>query len=360
MTGASNVGDSEAEAIEAAAMQHFARGRNGDSADRAEREAWLAADARHAAAYESIRQLWEGLDASRSEPGILAVRESAVAAIGRQRWQMRAVASLAASLLLALGGGAAWMASHSSGRVEPAQAVNDRYYSTPVGQMLSVALSDGSIAILDTDSAIRVHIGSAGARQVALTRGRALFKVAKLAGRPFTVRSDAVAVTAVGTQFDVYHKVEGVDVNLIEGRLHVEEVASPASASPSASKVDMSAGDRLQVRNKNWLLARGAAERTANWAEGQLVFERETVGTIVAELARYTNRKLVVTDPSVGARQMSAIINTDNPLMFLDAIETTHIASVQKVRDGYEIRAFAAHPGNRAQPEASSANVQMQ
>ena len=177
--------------------------------------------------------------------------------------------------------------------------------------------------------------GSRTLRQTGL--GPAVRDAAR-AGRPFVVAAGPVAVTALGTKFDVYHRSEGVDVNLIEGRLRVEEAAqSEEPAKADFARLEMAAGDKLQVRRDKWLLARGAIGRSTDWANGQLVFEQTPVSEIVEELSRYTDRKLVIADSNVGNQRVSAVIRTDNPLMFLDALKTMHVAQIRQLPNGYLI-----------------------
>src|SRR3546814_11350330 len=63
-------------------------------------------------------------------------------------------------------------------------------------------------------------------RDVVLERGRAQFDVAHAPQRPFTVHAGPGTVRAVGTQFQVRHQDDAVQVILLEG---VVEVSAPAA-----------------------------------------------------------------------------------------------------------------------------------
>ena len=82
----------------------------------------------------------------------------------------------------------------------PARLLAD--YSTGPGGQRTVALPDGSVAILNTDSAIDVDYGRER-RMVKLLYGEAHFEVAKDAQRPFQVLAVGGRTTAVGTAFAV-------------------------------------------------------------------------------------------------------------------------------------------------------------
>src|SRR4029077_4111574 len=104
-------------------------------------------------------------------------------------------------------------------------------YATGTGEQRTVDLTDGSKVELNARSRIRVRFSHSG-REGDLLEGQALFKVAKDAGRPFVVKSDAARVTAVGTEFDVYRKSSGTTVTVIEGRVAVlspQEAFAPGS-----------------------------------------------------------------------------------------------------------------------------------
>jgi transmembrane sensor len=318
-------------AIEQIALDFFARGRSSDVS--AEETAviadWLARDPRHRAAYEGVSRLWSELGELRQDSTILQMREDAVGAIARRRHRKYRRAALAASLVAGIV--VAGTASLGFLRSTPVQqAVRAQTFATDVGQISRVDLPDGSTAVLDTDSAMRSTIGGRGERRIELLRGRIQFAVAKIPERPFSVSVNGTQVTALGTHFDVYRRGGGVEVNLVEGRLRVTQRPSEGSrpGGQGPHSLDMAAGDRLIVDPTAWHLTRGIATGEGDWVKGQLVFENAPIGTVIAELNRYTNRKLVLTDPTLAARPISAIVRTDNPTMFLDALRAMNIGSV--------------------------------
>jgi ferric-dicitrate binding protein FerR (iron transport regulator) len=75
-------------------------------------------------------------------------------------------------------------------------------YGTALGEIRRVPLSDGSMAAINTDTALDVAM-SPRLRHVKLDKGEAWFEVAKDARRPFVVESGPVRVRAVGTAFSV-------------------------------------------------------------------------------------------------------------------------------------------------------------
>jgi transmembrane sensor len=101
-------------------------------------------------------------------------------------------------------------------------------YATTLGEQRSLALNDGSTVQLNSLSKIRIRY-SQYERTVDLVEGQALFHVAKDSTRPFIVYSGQTRVRAVGTQFDVYRKADGIVVTVVEGRVAVLPASSPLS-----------------------------------------------------------------------------------------------------------------------------------
>jgi transmembrane sensor len=219
----------------------FARLRAGKSspAERAEFEAWLAQDAANRAAFEKVENLWGEFESVRADPAVLVMREQAR---GRQRsWRTHALVAgivVAAGLLGVFGiqQGVRW---HMQTAQKQASS-----YETRVGQKSSITLPDGSLVVLDTDSAFQLRT-TKHERHIDLVRGRAFFHVTKDANRPFSVTAGGNTATALGTSFDVELKPSGVAITLVTGRLRVNSNgAQPAGRAPS---VEMYAGQRIPV-----------------------------------------------------------------------------------------------------------------
>lgn len=324
--------------IETIALHHFARERSGDPQAREALQRWLDADPHHQACYDELRCLWDDLLRYQSEPAILTLREEALQTIQARPRRRRMLAAVSASALLLAGVGGVLSVHRSMILPKSAVTALQQHYTTRVGQILSVTLPDGSMAVLDTNSSIQVSIGSAGARRVTVGRGRALFKVMKMANRPFIVEAGPVAVTARGTRFDVYRKANQIEVNLFEGRVHVEQTdAVQRETSARNAQLEMTAGDNLQISRTDWLIARGRVGKGAGWVNGQIAFDNEPISAIVAELNRYTDRPFIVGDPDVGAYRVSAVVRSSNPRMFLNALQTMGIAHVKQIPQGYLI-----------------------
>jgi transmembrane sensor len=211
----------------------------------------------------------------------------------------------------------------------------EQAYSTRLGQISTVSLPDGSTATLDTDSAI-IFSQDAERRSLRMVRGRALFKVAKDPEHPFVVAADGRAVTALGTEFEVYLKGQGLEVTLFEGRVRVERPVRTGGAG-AAPSVELTPGYKLVAGEGDWSVAR--AEASASWAQGRLVFDEVRIAEIAAELNRYTADKITVIDPAVGEKRMSAVLGAGDERAFLNAVKVMQLAKVRWAGDRYELTA---------------------
>jgi transmembrane sensor len=162
-----------------------------------------------------------------------------------------------------------------------------------------VTLPDQSVVHLDVDSEIAVRMGD-HSREITLTRGRALFDVARDRQRPFVVTAGGTRTTALGTKFQVAHDAERVVVVLTEGSVAVAP-ANPDPASFAASWEErLAPGEQLHVEGH------AAPRKTSidtfmatSWSRGRLVFRGTPLSEAIEEVNRYSDRKLRLADPSL-------------------------------------------------------------
>ena len=135
--------------------------------------------------------------------------------------------------------------------------------SNPSGQKSRIHLASGSIVHLNADSELRYIEGfSENARTIHL-KGEAYFEVAKDKSRPFTVISNNISVTALGTEFNVNAFGEGIQVALLEGsvvvsnkdngdeiKLNPMEVVQFDSHSNKFKRLKANANDLVLWRNR--------------------------------------------------------------------------------------------------------------
>jgi len=192
-------------------------------------------------------------------------------------------------------------------------------YQTPIGAVETVAITDGSRVILNTDSEIRVSL-SDSQRHIRLDRGEAFFQVAKDPKRPFVVHSGPVAVTAVGTQFSVRRRGQETFVVVTEGVVRIENAAIASRSQPQIAK----AGQVARVSDAGVLIQDEAApreEEQLSWRTGVLVFRDTRLEEAVAEFNRYNQRQIVIADPGLKDLHVAGSFNATSVEAFVHLLE---------------------------------------
>ncbi len=192
--------------------------------------------------------------------------------------------------------------------------------STRLGEQRSVALADGSVVNLNTESQVEIRY-SDSIRMVSLAYGEAIFDVAKDADRPFRVRAGSALVEAIGTQFNIYRQSEQTIVTVVEGQISVSsdhdyEISSTDPITPSEKDTLLLAeGKQVRVSKVGVIAAAetiSVRDATA-WTNRRLVFNGDTLDTVVSELNRYNTRQLTISDRRVSRKTISGIFNANDP-----------------------------------------------
>lgn len=265
----------------------------GGDPDQHERDAfaaWYAADARHAQTYDELLDIWQKLS---------AIDAGAIRAKRRHR-----LATLPAAVAAFVLAGSALIYYADSLRVA---ALADA--ATATGEVRTVQLADGSSVTLDAQSAIAVDLAP-GARNIRLLRGRALFEVAHDASRPFVVRTDNAEATALGTRFTVEALADRSRVAVLQSRVAVR---CTACATPQLTQVlspDYEAD--VSAAGVNGPQAANAAA-IGGWSQGELTFENVDLRDALAELQRYTHRRIWLIDRGAGERPVSGLVDPQHP-----------------------------------------------
>jgi transmembrane sensor len=190
-------------------------------------------------------------------------------------------------------------------------------FATAVGEQKTLALRDGSLLTLNTDSLVEVSL-SDKLRRLQLRRGEAHFEVAHDAARPFIVAAGALAVRALGTAFNIrLHPGHATDVLVTSGTVRVSE---PARHAP----VSVAAGQLLELNPDGTgavqTLDAPAVESRLAWRRSVLIFDGETLSQALHEVARYTPRHIYLADPALGDVRIAGYFPTDDLSVLLGSL----------------------------------------
>jgi transmembrane sensor len=195
-------------------------------------------------------------------------------------------------------------------------------HATRVGERRRVALPDGSMAFLNTATALSVDY-SVETRRLVLHQGEALFEVAKDRNRPFVAVAGDLEAWALGTTFAVRRVDANSDVIVTEGTVEVRLGTQDAVRLEAGQSLDFGAGPRPRART-------GDADAATAWQRGKLIFNRRPLQDVVAELERYRAGRIAIMGERLKTLQVTGVFDLDDPDRLLRALaETTQARIVE-------------------------------
>lgn len=294
-------------------------------------DAWLAADARHRAAFHNAQESWREIERIASgirrtqpcsmHPNTIAFpfrarRHDADPSTTAERLahhpsRLRIVATLAASVAALVYVG--WAAL-----IPPENAL-----ITAVGEIRNEVLADGSSVYLNTDTQILVEYTEA-ARRVVFKKGEAHFTVAHNTERPFIVVTDEGLVRAVGTSFDIFSRDDRVVVVVTDGIVdYIEMPEAPHKRSQDVEGTEVSLpptkrlvqGERLDFVNATPEVLKAGEEeieRIHAWHQKMFAFSGESLKEVVETLNYHTNQRIIIADKRLETRQIGGRFSAED------------------------------------------------
>lgn len=225
---------------------------------------WYQSSAQHAAAYDRLHQLWRH-----------------IGEVDRRKLRQRSRPGAASAAFLALAVAAVWFAP-------PPSTWRADYRSGHA--IRSVALPDGSTAILDAESAIALTF-NAGQRTLELLQGKVYIQArARQPGQAaLQVVTRHATATALGTRFSVQTTGHDTRVTVYE-----HEVAVDCLSCQPLRQVILSPGQRVDIEQGELSQTAAPAGPAPTWSQGLARFDDIPLTQAAAELARYSGQAIVV------------------------------------------------------------------
>jgi transmembrane sensor len=210
-------------------------------------------------------------------------------------------------------------------------------FDSPASAQLALALSDGTRANLDVDSAVTVNM-TEQARVINLVKGRAFFDVAHDAQRPFSVAVGSSKVIALGTRFQVQRQDRLVIVTLEEGAVEIV-----GEFEGRTLREHLSPGEQLRVSQDTdqWVKIDVETETVTSWSRGRHVFRNTRLGEALDEVNRYAATKVRLVDPALADLTVSGNFMIGDSSMILSAFAAA--LPVRVVDDGSELLLFPTY-----------------
>jgi transmembrane sensor len=217
-------------------------------------------------------------------------------------------------------------------------------FETAIGENRSVTLADGSIIALGGDTRIEVAL-SEHVRAIELTKGEALFKVAKDAERPFRVRAGDATIIAVGTEFNVERDSDRAVVSVTEGRVVVKPVTGLLPASllqefkPKLRSVHVSAGQQTTAGSAGIEEPTKMEDPATGWQIGHLAFRLQPLRYVLEDVNRYAHKPIVLETESMGTLVITGTVERENIGGWIKSLERAFDLQATEEADQIVLRA---------------------
>jgi transmembrane sensor len=289
---------------------------------RHEFEIWLQADETHRESYKRIQRRYEASGVLAQSP----IRAGSSVATSKRRWLMPAGLGLggvaagvaaAALMLLTLSWAITTVFGPDSTRhgsqefASVAPVPNDaKQIASPVGEIRTLSLSDGSKVTLDTASRLILAFND-HERRLVLSRGRARFEVAH-EDRPFVVVAGNGTITAHGTIFDVDLRDHGqVQVALLRGAVDVK-VGNGPNHEPAVRR--LRPDQNVEFDPTGFVEpTRPIRATTTDWPSGIVDVDSMPLPDLLREADRYAEIPIVTGTPELNALKVSGRFRIDRP-----------------------------------------------
>lgn len=238
---------------------------------------------------EALHSFWNTQKPELSKPEVDNALRDVYGKIGRgtvRSGDGRAIKMLIASLkyaavvaLVAVTAAASWYLTK-----EEYENVSMVENYTKAGERKTVILPDGTQVQVNSSTLLVYPERFIGDRRVVFLQGEAMFDVVKNDRQPFTVRTGAVAVTALGTEFNVsaYSEEENVKATLLEGKVKV------VCGGEGGESYILSPGEQVSYARNTGVSTKESVETddVMAWADGIMVFRGVTIEEILKTLHR--------------------------------------------------------------------------
>lgn len=221
-----------------------------------------------------------------------------------------------------------------------------RYLRTGVGEVDTVALSDGSTVTLNTATTLQIAFNDEE-RYVVLVAGEAFFDVKSDMERAFVIDTGEQTIRVLGTKFNVRKEESAVRVAVVEGKVAVSRLPTMPieGGTPRAEEIDFD--------SKDYFLEAGAVgsfsatadvvaesnfaqvSEAQSWRRGIFRFDDSSLDAVVKEFNRYRSQKIRIMDESAANLRISGVFHFNDGDGLLQAL--TASLPIELEETGHEV-----------------------
>ena len=190
--------------------------------------------------------------------------------------------------------------------------------TTNPGNQYQLVLPDGTRVWLNAASSIRFPASFGGGERRVEVTGEAYFEVAANANKPFFVQHDSLTVKVLGTRFNIntYSNEATVATTLVEGAVRVGYRGNSQVLRPGQQA--RTGGDRRIV-----IIDEVNTDEVVAWKDDLFYFRSADIGSIMRQLARWYDVRIVYGQGNFGERFYARIPRNVRLSEVLDALALT-------------------------------------
>lgn len=255
---------------------------------------WCAQSRAHADAFVRAREVWQAM-----APAALRVRQQEE----REARRRMPVAGRRALLGGAVAASVAYLAVSPPLGLWASVTEWGADYRTATGEQREVAMADGAVLQMNTQTRVNLQRGAEGGESIELLAGEAEVATQASAVARVTVAAAGGTVSAVRARFNIRN---------LDGEVCVTCLAGQVEVSRGAQQVRLDEGRQLRYGAAG--LGAVAAVDTgpvSAWRRRQLVFNQVPLSEVVAEVNRYRHGRLVLTSEALGRSKVQASFSID-------------------------------------------------
>ena len=303
---------------------------------------WCDADPQNLVAFEAFQKDWRDLDALKvganvseeaapTRNGVDGDLESHPplashpSIAGARRWRLTAPLAIAAGV--AVVAATALLLTRDHGLAIPRQQVAAAQTNR------AATLPDGSKVILSAQTSLNVDFNGSG-RNLDLSPGEAYFKVQHDRNHPFVVHAGDISVTAIGTAFDVRRESNRVTVTVEEGTVEIAGSAFAKIGLPTTWRAEAGYQLTYSSNGRTAMISSVDMSSALAWRSGELSYVWEPLGTVIEDLNRYSEHKVIVQDPAIAALRFTGTVFTASVADWVKAIEQAYPVRAESTANG--------------------------
>jgi ferric-dicitrate binding protein FerR (iron transport regulator) len=167
----------------------------------------------------------------------------------------------------------------------------------PKGERAKITLPDGSEVELNADSKLTYpSIFTGASRELRLT-GEAFFRVQHDAKHPFHVTTENMAVTVLGTSFNMqcYPNRKQAKVALVTGKVKLDRISGPANKQVQQQTIELTPSEMGIVNKQDQSLKKTTYDinEETGWRQGIVVFKNAGFNDIADRFDKVYNIRLI-------------------------------------------------------------------